>query len=93
MKDAWDKQKILLVDGNAERRQKIAEPLQSVFHVTLALDGEMAVDILRGCQDFAAILLQCRLFDFNGFDVMNYLHMNRAPLAIPMIAMGAPGTS
>lgn len=90
MKDAWDKQKILLVDGNSERRQKMAGVLQSVFHVTLALDGEMAVDILRGCQDFAAILLQCHLFDFNGFDVMNYLHTNRALLAIPMIAMGAP---
>lgn len=90
MKDAWDKQKILLVDGNRDRRQKIAEALQSVFHVTSALDGEMAVDILRRSQDFAAILLQCRLFDFNGFDVMNYLHMNRALQTIPIIAMGAP---
>ena len=50
----------------------------------------MAVDILRGRQDFAAILLQCRLFDFSGFDVMNYLHTSRALLSIPTIAIGTP---
>lgn len=90
MKEAQDKQKILLVDGNSERRGQMVEVLQNAFHVTPALDGEMAVDILRGRQDFAAILLQCHLFDFSGFDVMNYLHTSRALLAIPTIAMGAP---
>jgi len=90
VKETQDKQKILLVDGNSERRQQMVEGLQNAFHVTPALDGEMAVDILRGRQDFAAILLQCRLFDFSGFDVMNYLHTSRALLAIPTIAMGAP---
>ncbi len=90
MKETQDKQKILLVDGNSERRGQMVEVLQNAFHVTPALDGEMAVDILRGRQDFAAILLQCHLFDFSGFDVMNYLHTSRALLAIPTIAIGAP---
>lgn len=89
MKDARCKRKILLVDGDGERRQRTAKVLQSVFCVTLALDGEMAVDVLRTHQDFAAILLQCRLFDFSGFDLMSYLHTNRALLSIPVIAIGA----
>ena len=90
MKETQDKQKILLVDGNSERRGQMVEVLQNAFHVMSALDGEMAVDILRGRQDFAAILLQCHLFDLSGFDVMSYLHTSRALLAIPAIAMGAP---
>jgi len=89
VKDTRKKQKILLVDGNGERRQQTAGVLHGTFCVTSALDGEMAVDILRTRQDFAAILLQCRLFEFSGFDVMHFLHTNRLLKSIPVIAMGA----
>lgn len=90
MKDARRKQKILLVDGDGERRERIAGALGVAFHVTSALDGEMAVDILRTRQDFAAILLKCRLFEFSGFDVMRFLHTNRPLKSIPVVAMGGP---
>ncbi|KAF5064124.1 Chemotaxis response regulator protein-glutamate methylesterase [anaerobic digester metagenome] len=88
MKNTRGKQKILLVDGDGERRRQMTEVLQSVFHVIPAFDGEMAVDVLHSRQDFAAIVLQCRLFDFSGFDVMGFLHTNRSLVGIPVIAMG-----
>ena len=88
MKNTRGKQKILLVDGDGERRRQMTEVLQSVFHVIPAFDGEMAVEVLHSRQDFAAIVLQCRLFDFSGFDVMGFLHTNRSLVGIPVIAMG-----
>lgn len=91
MRNARGKQTILLVDGDHQRRQQLEEVLQSAFRVTVALDGEMAVDILRSNQDFAAILLQCRLFSFSGFDVLSYLHTNRTLQSIPAMAMGEAG--
>lgn len=89
MKEVRSKQRILLIDGDQQRRELLAETLKSLYDVTLALDGEMAVDVLRNCQEFAVILLQCQMFDFSGFDVLTYLHTNRALLSIPVIAMGA----
>lgn len=88
MKEMQSKKRVLLVDGEIDRRERLAEVLQSVCHVTSALDGEMAVDILKSDHDFAAILLQCRLFEYSGFDVLSFLHTNRMLLSIPVIAMG-----
>lgn len=88
MKEIQSKKRVLLIDGEIDRRERLAEVLQSVYHVTSALDGEMAVDILKSDYDFAAILLQCRLFEYSGFDVLGFLHTNRMLLSIPVIAMG-----
>ena len=91
MKEARENQRdVLLVDGDAARRRQTGEALQSVYHVTAALDGEMAVELLHGRQDFAAVVVQCRLYDFSGFDLIRYLHTNRALSAIPIVAIGEP---
>lgn len=90
MKTTRSRQRILLVDGDRTRRQEMAELLQGVYHVVSALDGEMALEILKTQQDFSAILLQCSLFEISGFDVMSRLHTSRTLTTIPVVAMGEP---
>lgn len=45
---AWvGRQKILLVDGDRERRARIEKLLEKRYQVISALDGEMALEVLE----------------------------------------------
>lgn len=91
MRETGDKlREILVVDGNAARRRRTVEALRGAFRVVEALDGEMAIELLRMRQDFSAVVLQCRLTACSGFDLIRYLHTDRALSAIPVVALGEP---
>jgi len=86
---AWvGRQKILLVDGDRERRARIEKLLEKRYQVISALDGEMALEVLEKSRSFAAIVLQCDLPGVSGFDIMVRLHTSRTLAAIPVLAIG-----
>jgi len=86
---AWyGKQKVLLVDGDRDRRARIEKMLEERYQVVSALDGEMALEILEKERNFSAIMLQCNLPGVSGFDVMIRLHTSRALAAVPVLAIG-----
>lgn len=90
MKAWFGRQKILLVDGDRERRARIEKLLEERYQVISALDGEMALEVLEKNRSFAAIMLQCDLPGVSGFDVIVRLHTSRTLAAIPVLAIGKP---
>jgi DNA-binding response OmpR family regulator len=82
------KRKLLLVDGLAERRARLAARFADEFTVVEALDGEMALEVLERDRSFAAVVLACRLFATSGFDVLVRLHALRLLPGLPVLAYG-----
>jgi len=71
-----DKRHVLLVDDNEATRTLINAVLQRDFVIEPALDGMDAVEKLR-TNKYAAILLDLRMPDHDGFSVLDYLKSNR----------------
>lgn len=84
------RKRILIVDSRAETRANLERSLRIDYEVVSALDGEMALELLKQRQDYTAIVLSCRLFETSGYDVILRLRTLRLSPPIPIIAMGDP---
>ena len=78
-----EKRRVLLVDDNEATRTLINAILQKDFVVEPALDGMDAVDKLR-TNKYAAILLDLRMPDHDGFSVLEHLKANH-PDMLPCV--------
>ncbi|MCI2058293.1 MAG: EAL domain-containing protein [Oscillibacter sp.] len=87
--DVLQKHKLLIVDGDAERRSRLADFFHREYAVVQAYDGQMALELLHAQGGFSAVLLRCRLFEVSGFDVLIQMNLTRFARAVPVIAMGA----
>jgi len=70
-----EKRRVLLVEDNEATRTLINAILQRDFSIESALDGKDAVEKLRTNQ-YAAILLDLRMPDHDGFSVLDFLKAN-----------------
>ncbi|MFJ9989804.1 response regulator [Pseudomonas putida] len=82
-----DGQRILLVEDNPVNQSVIEAMLRSLgFEVSVALDGTQAVE-MAGQQSFAAILMDCRLPQMDGYEATRRIRQHGAQL--PIIALTA----
>lgn len=80
---------ILVVDDNAVIRQIMKLALeQNQHHVTLATDGQEAIDLMRA-HFFDLILLDIMMPNMNGFQVLEYMAKEPELAAIPVIVVSA----
>ena len=70
-----EKRSVLLVDDNEATRTLITAILQRDFNVDTATDGMEAIERLRTNQ-YAAILLDLRMPQYDGFSVLDFLKAN-----------------
>jgi CheY-like chemotaxis protein len=70
-----EKRSVLLVDDNEATRTLITAILQRDFHVETAMDGMDAVEKLKTNQ-YATILLDLRMPQYDGFSVLDFLKAN-----------------
>ena len=71
-----EKPLVLIVDDNEATCTLITAILQKEFAIEVASDGVVAVETLKTKQ-FAAILLDIRMPQLNGYGVLDYLQANR----------------
>lgn len=82
-----DGQRFLLVEDNPVNQSVIEAMLRSLgFEVSVALDGAQAVE-MAGQQSFAAILMDCRLPQMDGYEATRRIRQHGAQL--PIIALTA----
>lgn len=67
-----EKPSVLLVDDNEPTRTLITALLQREFDVHAVSDGQDAIDVLK-TRSFAAVLLDLRMPQFDGFAVLEFL--------------------
>ncbi|HEK1684473.1 TPA: response regulator [Pseudomonas putida] len=80
-------QRVLLVEDNPVNQSVIEAMLRSLgFEVSVALDGTQAVE-MAGQQSFAAILMDCRLPQMDGYEATRRIRQHGAQL--PIIALTA----
>src|SRR6266571_1473835 len=70
-----EKRSVLLVDDNEATRTLITAILQRDFHVDTAMDGMDAIERLKTNQ-YASILLDLRMPQYDGFSVLDFLKAN-----------------
>ena len=64
---------------------------QGPFHVTLAYDGREALDVLRGEQDVALVLLDLMMPYLSGLDVLAEMKKDERLKLVPAIILTAAG--
>ena len=74
-----EKRSVLLVDDNEATRTLIIAILQRDFRVDTALDGMDAIEKLRTNQ-YATVLLDLRMPQYDGFSVLDFLKANNPEL-------------
>ncbi|MGK0198335.1 MAG: signal transduction histidine kinase/CheY-like chemotaxis protein/HAMP domain-containing protein [Yoonia sp.] len=82
--------KVLLVEDD-DMNQELAVELfsQAGMHVTVADDGQIALDILQDTQDFDGILMDCQMPVMDGYTATREILKNPLLAKIPIIAMTA----
>ena len=78
-----EKRSVLLVDDNEETRTLITAILHRDFLVDTALDGMDAIEKLR-TNSYAAVLLDLRMPQYDGFSVLDFLKSNH-PEVLPTV--------
>jgi len=74
-----EKPSVLLVDDNEPTRTLMTALLQREFEIHLANDGYDAIEKLK-TGSFAALLLDLRMPQLDGFGVLEFLSENAAPM-------------
>ncbi|PYC13583.1 response regulator [Pseudomonas mosselii] len=81
--------RILLVEDNPVNQSVIEAMLRSLgFEVSLAMDGAQAVDLV-GQQRFAAVLMDCRLPNVDGYEATRRIRQLPRTEGLPIIALTA----
>lgn len=82
-------ERILLVEDNPVNQSVIEAMLRSLgFEVSLAMDGAQAVDLVQQ-QHFAAVLMDCRLPQVDGFEATRRIRQLVQGAGLPIIALTA----
>ncbi|MDH0731866.1 ATP-binding protein [Pseudomonas sichuanensis] len=82
-------ERILLVEDNPVNQSVIEAMLRSLgFEVSLAMDGAQAVDLVQQ-QRFAAVLMDCRLPQVDGFEATRRIRQLAQGDGLPIIALTA----
>ncbi|QXI36902.1 ATP-binding protein [Pseudomonas xantholysinigenes] len=83
--DGW----VLLVEDNPVNQSVIEAMLRSLgFEVKLAIDGAQAIELV-GQQHFAAVLMDCRLPQVDGFEATRRIRLLPQAADLPIIALTA----
>lgn len=86
---ADDGGRILLVEDNPVNQSVIEAMLRSLgFEVSLAMDGAQAIDLV-GQQRFAAVLMDCRLPQVDGYEATRRIRLLPQAEGLPIIALTA----
>ncbi|MCU7281272.1 ATP-binding protein [Pseudomonas peradeniyensis] len=81
--------RVLLVEDNPVNQSVIEAMLRSLgFEVSLAMDGAQAVDLV-GQQRFAAVLMDCRLPNVDGYEATRRIRQLPRTEGLPIIALTA----
>lgn len=83
-----EKPQVLLVDDNEAVCTLITAILQPHYQCLVATDGNEAIEKLK-TQTFAAILLDLRMPQSDGYCVLEYLHVNAAPMLRRVVVVTA----
>ncbi|WP_194790973.1 response regulator [Pseudomonas sp. UFMG81] len=82
-------ERILLVEDNPVNQSVIEAMLRSLgFEVGLAMDGAQAVDLVEQ-QPFAAVLMDCRLPQMDGYEATRRIRQLPRGAGLPIIALTA----
>ncbi|MCE1117047.1 MULTISPECIES: response regulator [Pseudomonas] len=82
-------ERVLLVEDNPVNQSVIEAMLRSLgFEVSLAMDGAQAVDLVQQ-QHFAAVLMDCRLPQVDGFEATRRIRQLVQGAGLPIIALTA----
>ncbi|HEX3052020.1 MAG TPA: GAF domain-containing protein [Aggregatilineaceae bacterium] len=83
--------KILLVDDQPDSIRLFREALESSgqYHVLVATDGQQAIEILRRSQQIGLVILDLRMPDVDGFQVLEALRSNPSTAYIPVLVLTA----
>jgi CheY-like chemotaxis protein len=74
-----------------ERHVLVAEMEQGPFRVTLAFDGQEAVDVLEQSDRIDAAVLDVMMPRLSGLDVLERIRANEATRDVPCIILTAAG--
>ncbi len=83
--------KILLVDDQPDSIRVFREALESSgqYHVLVATDGQQAIEILRKSQRIGLVILDLRMPEVDGFQVLEALRSNPHTAYIPVLVLTA----
>lgn len=80
---------ILVVEDDADVAEFLKQTLQHYFNVTVALDGQSALDLLAANHDYRLIISDVMMPTMNGFELTAHIRKNNDTQAIPIILLTA----
>ena len=80
---------ILVVEDDADVAEFLKQTLQHYFNVTVALDGQSALDLLAESHDYRLVISDVMMPVMNGYELTSHIRKDNATLAIPIILLTA----
>lgn len=80
---------ILVVEDDADVADFLKQTLQHYFNVTVALDGQTALNLLTADHDYRLIISDVMMPTMNGYELTSHIRKNNDTQAIPIILLTA----
>ena len=85
MNENSSKQRILIVDDETANIKILASELQALYHISFALNGEKALNLIKNDELPDLILLDIVMRGINGYEICTYLKEKQLTKNIPII--------